>query len=292
MKSTRNYSADTGKIQEWLDHSEGILIGAGAGLTASGGIYYGNEELTAEWFPEYTKLGLKTISEIMGIYWNVTPQNAPGYYAFWAKHIRNVRYKPEVLKPYADLRNIIGTKDYFILTTNVDRQFTKAGFDDNKTLATQGDYGLFQCSVPCTQEVYDNREMVEQMVKNRVDAYSIREQDIPRCPHCGNFLIPNLRKDNTFVEEPHLRNLHPYYNYLDRVKNEHITLLELGVGFNTPGIIRFPFERLAQQYPDNVKLIRINMDNASVPANIRYHSISVKGDIASVLETISYKKQI
>ncbi len=227
----------------------------------------------------------------MAVYWNVIPENALGYYTFWAKHIWNVRYKPDALKPYADLCKIMDGRDCFIITTNVDRQFTKAGFDDNKKLATQGDYGLFQCSVPCTQEVYDNREMVERMVNNIVDDYYIREQDVPRCPHCGSFLIPNLRKDSTFVEEPHLRNLDAYYKYIERAKNEKITLFELGVGFNTPVIIRFPFEKLAQQYPDNVKLIRVNMDNASIPSNIQHNSISVKGDIASLLEAISLDKQ-
>ncbi len=287
MKSTKDYSAEAARIKEWLDSSDAVVIGAGSGLTAAGGINYGDEKLTAEWFPEYTKLRLRSISEIMGVFWNVTPKNALAYYAFWAKHIWNVRYKPGALKPYADLRKIMNGRDYFIITTNVDRQFMKAGFDDGRTLATQGDYGLFQCSVPCTQEVYDNCEMVERMVGNIVDDYYIREQDVPRCPHCGSFLIPNLRKDGTFVEEPHLRNLDAYYEYISHAETQKITLLELGVGFNTPVIIRFPFEKLARQYPDNVRLIRVNMDEADVPADIRDNSLSVKGDIAALLEVVS-----
>ena len=286
MKSTLDYSTETEQIKEWLASSETVIVGAGAGLSAAGGINYMDEQLTAEWFPEYTKIGLKTIVDIQGIFWNIAPENALAYYAFWARHIWNVRYKSDVLQPYSDLHKLLNGKDYFIITTNVDRQFTKAGFAEKRILATQGDYGLFQCGVPCTQEVYDNRKQVECMVNHILDDYYMRQEDIPLCPRCGNFLIPNLRKDSSFVEEIHLKNLPAYTQYVEMAKHKKITLLELGVGFNTPVIIRYPFENIAQQHPDNVRMIRVNLSNAAVPSSIRYHSLSVKTDIAKLLKSL------
>ena len=286
MKSILNYSTETEQIKDWLASSEIIIVGAGAGLSAAGGIDYMDEQLTAEWFPEYAKIGLKTIVDIQGIFWNITPENARAYYAFWARHIWNVRYKSGVLQPYTDLHQLLNGKDYFIITTNVDRQFTKAGFDENKILTTQGDYGLFQCSVPCTQEVYDNRKQVECMVNHIEDNYYIRQKDIPLCPRCGNFLIPNLRKDSSFVEEIHMKNLPAYTQYVEMAKYKKITLLELGVGFNTPVIIRYPFENITREYPNNVRLIRVNLNNATVPIFIQHHSLSVEKDIAELFKSL------
>lgn len=286
MKSTLDYSTETEQIKDWLSSSKTVIVGAGAGLSAAGGINYMDEQLTAEWFPEYVKIGLKTIVDIQGIFWNITPENARAYYAFWARHIWNVRYKSDVLQPYTDLYRLLQGKDYFIITTNVDRQFTKAGFDENRILATQGDYGLFQCSVPCTREVYNNREQVERMVNHIVDDYYVRRKDIPLCPRCGNFLIPNLRKDKSFIEEIHMKNLPAYSQYVDMAKRKKITLLELGVGFNTPVVIRYPFENITRQYPNNVRMIRVNLSNATVPIFIRHHSLSAETDIAGLLKSL------
>lgn len=283
MKYTANFSD---KLKTWLDDVDTVIVGAGAGLSASGGLNYTDKALTAKWFPEYTKLGLLTIPEIQGVFWNVTPENALAYYAFWARHIWHIRYESAVLQPYADLKRILNDKDHFIITTNVDRQFSKAGFSDDVIYAMQGDYGLFQCAIPCTKELYSNKESIEQMIANRTDVYHIRESDIPRCPHCGSFLIPNLRKDGTFVEEPHLKNSDRYYQLLNTAEQKNILLLELGIGFNTPGIIRYPFERLAESNREHIRLIRINLDNATVPETLKDNALGIKGDIAAILQSL------
>jgi NAD-dependent SIR2 family protein deacetylase len=275
------------KIQKWIAESDSIIIGAGAGLSAAGGVNYMDENLTVKWFPEYTKLGLRNIVEIQAAFWDITPKNALAYYAFWARHIWHVRYETKVLKPYLDLHKIVADKDYFVITTNVDRQFSKAGFNEDKILATQGDYGLFQCSVPCSKDVYENYEMIEQMVNNIVDDYYIQKNDIPRCPHCGNLLIPNLRKNRTFVEEIHLRNLPYYMEHIKMAESNHITLLELGVGFNTPVIIRYPFEKLAEQYSKNVHLVRVNLDSPNLPSILNLNSLSVQENLALFLKRLS-----
>ena len=289
-ESTKPYLNEISDAAEAIKNADHILIGIGAGMSASGGLNYSDPELAKKWYPEYFSLGKHSISEIMGDFWPTTinDKNAVAYWGFWAQHICHIRYEAKVLQPYQDLFEIVSKKDYFICSTNVDGQLEKAGFDKRKIFAPQGNYAFFQCEKPCTQDVYENKFMIDTMLENMVSPLHIRKQDIPHCPRCGRFLIPNLRCDYRFVEKPHMENLRTYQEFLDKSEDKNPVLLELGVGFNTPGIIRMPFERITAEFAD-AKLIRINFEDANVNPIIQNRSISIREDIQQVLMSIRDK---
>lgn len=285
--STKNYWDKINRITQVLQTADCFLIGVGAGMSAAGGLNYADSALAQKWYPHYFERGKKTIVEIMSLYWvtTINESNAAHYWGFWANHINHIRYEPSALKPYADLYNIVKNKDYFICSTNVDGQLEKAGFDKNRIFAPQGDYALFQCAKPCSQDVYDNKEMIKTMLENMASPFEIRDVDIPRCPKCGYFLMPNLRCDDAFVETPHLINADPYSDFIKNSSDKKIVLLELGVGFNTPSIIKFPFEAITYKHP-NATLIRINLTDVEVSERNKDKSISIQDDIGKVLDDV------
>ncbi|WP_425804706.1 NAD-dependent deacetylase [Desulfitobacterium sp. Sab5] len=277
--NTDNISEAVKRINE----ADSILIGAGAGLSASGGLNYNDPELFKKWFPRLNQFGIRTIGEAISIYWQVNDSNRRAFWAYWANHIQKIRYDAPVLQPYMDLFDMVKNKDYFIITTNVDGQFVKAGFDQDKIFAPQGDYGLFQCDGPCSNELFDNRSLIDKMISNmNSDDFLIREEDIPRCPNCGSYLAKNLRIDHTFVEEPHMRKQKDYLDFINQSVEGKLLLIELGVGFNTPVIIRWPFEQITAEHP-HAELIRINMDNSKAPEKITSKCLAFNRDIAQVI---------
>jgi NAD-dependent SIR2 family protein deacetylase len=279
---TKTYGDNIRKAAELIRNADCILVGAGAGLTASGGIYYGDTELFKRWFPKYYEMGVKNILEMQSIFWSLTEENVLSYWGYWARHIQNIRYNTPATRPYLTLLELLKDKEYFICSTNVDSQFEKAGFLSEKIFAPQGNYGLFQCSKPCTQDVYDNKEMIDRMINGMENSLKIKEEDIPRCPKCGEFLVPNLRVDDSFVQKPHFFNVKNYEKFISEAKDKKLVLLELGVGYNTPGIIRYPFENISYSYPF-ANLIRINMSDAGVLTQIEKKSVSVSEDIGKAL---------
>lgn len=284
-KFTKTYWDNIGEAVGLIKNADYMLIGAGSGFTASGGIYYGDEELFKNWFPEYYQMGFKNILEVQSAFWELTEKNVLSYWGYWARHIQNVRYNTPATKPYLTLIELLKNKEFFICSTNVDSQFEKAGFPGEKIFAPQGNYGLFQCSKPCTQDVYDNKKIIDRMIGNMGDALRIKEEDIPRCPKCGEFLVPNLRVDNTFVQKPHFINVSEYEKFVRDAKDKKLVLLELGVGYNTPGIIRYPFENITYNYK-RANLIRINMSDSGIPTEIEKKSVSISEDIGKALTDI------
>ncbi|MDS0527480.1 NAD-dependent protein deacetylase, SIR2 family [Clostridium sp. SHJSY1] len=284
-KYTKTYWDNIGDAIDLIKNADRVLIGAGAGLTASGGIYYGDKELFKKWFPKYFEMGFESILELQSVFWELNEKNVLSYWGYWARHIENIRYNTPATKPYLMLFELLKDKEYFICSTNVDSQFQKAGFPKEKIFAPQGNYGLFQCSRACTQDVYDNKEMIDRMINNMGESLKIREEDIPRCPKCGEFLVPNLRVDDSFVEKPHYFNVSSYENFVREAKEKKLVLLELGVGFNTPGIIRYPFENITYHY-SLANLIRINMSDAGVSIEIEKKSVVISEDIGKALSDI------
>ncbi len=272
-----------------IKEADYILIGAGAGLSASGGLNYNDPLLFKEWFPNLSQLGVKTIGEAISIYWEVDDSNRRSFWAYWASHIKRIRYDAPALQPYLDLFDLVKDRNHFVITTNVDGQFLKAGFDPDKLFTPQGDYGLFQCDKPCSAEVFDNYRIINQMVSNmNTDDFMIREEDIPHCPVCGSYLTKNLRVDNTFVEAPHMRKQDDYLDFIHRSTDGQLVLLELGVGFNTPVIIRWPFEQITAEHP-SASLIRFNIEHRKIPEKIASKSLILNHNIA---QTIAEIKQI
>lgn len=295
MKSTGAFSVETLRnietARSWMDAAESVIIGAGAGLSASGGLNYHDPELVRRWFPEYANLGCKTIPEIQSAFWKIETSDPELYWGYWARHIFHVRYEPEALEPYKNLKKLIGEKAHFVITTNVDGQFEKAGFSRQGVFAPQGDYGFFQCARPCQDVVFPNKEMVLRMVHG-IDSDArglprIRREDIPRCPFCGAPLIPNLRCDNLFVETPHMSAAADYKRFVDACGSSSAgaVLLELGVGFNTPSIIRYPFEEYVQRF-ERFRLIRVNAAEPFAQTDLADRLLSLGVDAGVILSML------
>lgn len=287
LPSTQDYSARIDAAARALAESDHLLIGAGAGLSASAGLNYQDPQIFKAWYPQFAELGYRCIWDTITHYWRADDANRRQFWAFWANHIQKIRYDAPPGSPYLDLHRLVREKPHFVITTNVDGQFRKAGFDPDRMFTPQGDYGKFQCAKPCRNILYDNRAMIQQMLANLDDSkLRTREEDIPHCPNCGEYLDYNLRRDDHFVEEPYMEKYGDYADFVKHSAGGRLLLLELGVGFNTPSIIRWPFERIAAQQP-HATLIRINLDDAGVPGEIAAKSVRFQEDIAQVLPALA-----
>jgi len=288
--SIQNYSENIIKSAEFIKNADYILIGAGAGLSAAAGLNYNDTKLFKKWYPQLSELDIKTLAQAISHFWQVSDSNRNTFWAYWASHIKRIRYDFSASKPYLNLFDIIKNKPYFVITTNVDHQFVKAGFNKSNIFTPQGNYGLFQCDQPCCDEVFYNKVMVDKMVLNMdIKKFLVQEIDIPHCPKCGSYLAKNLRIDYTFVEKPHMKEQQDYINFINNSFNGKLVLLELGVGFNTPSIIRWPFESILSKHP-NATLIRININHPGVPKKLLPKSLCFSDDISEVIIDIKSTK--
>ena len=280
MKSTGNYSDKLSRLKDKIAAADAIVIGAGAGLSASAGFDYSGERFEKYFADFHKKYGITDMYS--GGFYPFETLNE--YWAWWSRHILVNRYNAPVGKPYSDLLKAVSDKDYFVLTTNVDHQFQLAGFDKKRLFYTQGDYGLWQCSEPCCNETFDNENAVRTMVKEQRNM-KIPDELIPRCPHCGKPMAMNLRCDDSFVQdEGWYTAAERYEEFIRRHKNLHILFLELGVGFNTPGIIKYPFMQMTAENPKAIYAC-INMNGAYAPGEISDRAICIDCDIGNVIES-------
>jgi len=288
--SSHNNPQNERAILDWLrDLIAGagyLVVGAGAGLSASGGMSYHDHAVFQRFFPELQGKGFSTVWEAVTQYWAVSDASRLSYWAYWALHIHKIRYQAPACPVYLDLFSLLKEKRYFIYTTNVDGQFAKAGFDSAHLFNPQGDYGLFQCRRPCTQELYSNREMIEKMLAGLdYTTFRIQPEDVPRCPRCGDYLERNLRIDDTFAEAQHMVAQKAWRDFVSLSMADSLVLLELGVGFNTPGVIRWPFEDIAAAHP-RATLVRINRDEPEVPRELFDKAGGLKWDIAQTIRAL------
>lgn len=283
IKTKQKKSQTVDSIREHIEQADIIVIGAGAGLSASAGLNYNDQVFFAEKYTPFLKEGFKTISDGIENNWYLTRENASTFWGFWANHINNIFYQPKQLETYKLLYDLIKDKNHFIITTNADGQFFKGNFAHDKIFAMQGSYGYFQCQSGCNDKIYQNEEMIKQMLKGfNTDTLKIRVEDIPICPNCGELLCPNLRIDQYFVEKEHMKNKDMYQNFINEVGNDHVVFLELGVGFNTPVIIRYPFEEMTRLFT-NATLIRVNKTMPQISSTILGKSIVSDMDIHELL---------
>ena len=281
MKYTKDYYKKIKLLREAINHADAILVGAGAGLSTSAGLTYSGERFQRN-FPDFIEKYHFTDMYSATFY---PYDSLEKYWAYMSRHIKINRYDAPVGEPYKKLLELIKDKDYFILTTNVDHQFQKSGFDKHKLFYTQGDYGLWQCSQPCHNQTYDNAEAVTQMIAEQTDL-RIPTKLIPHCPKCGKPMATNLRCDNSFVQDDgwYLAQSR-YEEFKRRHEGLNILYLELGVGDNTPAIIKYPFWQMTAQNP-NATYACINITEAAIPREISSQSICVGGNIDEVLSLV------
>ncbi|MDE6585178.1 MAG: Sir2 silent information regulator family NAD-dependent deacetylase [Clostridia bacterium] len=279
MKSMQDYSKQIIKLKTALDSADAVLIGAGAGLSTSAGLTYSGERFFKHFADFHAKYGITDMYS-GGFYPYKTLEE---FWAWWSRHIYYNRYVEPPKPVYNNLYELVKNKDYFVITTNVDHCFQKAGFDKERLFYTQGDYGLFQCSVPCHKKTYDNEQIVRRMVEEQKDM-KIPTTLIPHCPVCGRPMTTNLRCDDKFVQDEGWEiACRRYEQFIEEHKNSRLILLELGVGDNTPVIIKYPFWRLTMQNPKAIYAC-INYGEAYCPPQIEKQSICINDDIDKVLK--------
>lgn len=277
-KSTENCSENINRLKEEIESADAIVIGAGAGLSVSAGFVYDGERFSEHFSDFEKKYGFHDMYS-GGFYPYETPEE---YWAYWSRYIYINRYTDAPKPVYNTLFELVKGRDYFVLTTNVDHCFQRAGFDKKRLFYTQGDYGLFQCSEPCRSETFENEAVIRQMVKRQADM-RVPAELLPACPHCGKPLTVNLRADERFVEDEGWHEAAERYAGFLRARAErHILFLELGVGYNTPVIIKYPFWKMTANNPSAVYAC-VNCGEAGCPDYIRKQAICISGDIEAVL---------
>lgn len=276
-KSTENFSDKIKRLSDEIRTADAVLIGAGAGLSVSAGFAYSGERFERYFSDFREKYGITDIYS--GGFYPFETLNE--YWAWWSRHILINRYDVPVGKPYSDLLKLVESKDYFVLTTNVDHQFQRAGFDKERLFYTQGDYGLWQCSKACHNKTYKNEAAVRKMTELQKDM-KIPDELIPKCPVCGAPMTMNLRCDDLFVQdEGWYAAAKRYEDFVRKHSNSHILLLELGVGLNTPVIIKYPFWKMTAQNPKAVYAC-VNLGECYFPSEIKNRAICIDGDIGEI----------
>lgn len=281
MRSTRNFSAQIEALSNKLNTADAVIIGAGAGLSASAGFVYSGERFCQNFSDFEERYGFHDMYS-GGFYPYATSEE---YWAYWSRYIFINRYMDAPKPVYNSLFRLVKDKDYFVLTTNVDHCFQKAGFDKKRLFYTQGDYGLFQCSEPCCSETFENEAVIRRMMEQQKEMH-IPMELLPKCPHCGKPLTMNLRSDNRFVEDAGWHKAAARYElFLSRHRNMRVLFLELGVGYNTPGIVKFPFWRMTAENP-RATYACVNLGEACVPTEIIDRSICIDADIGEVVKSL------
>ena len=299
-QSTKDSFSKIKQLKEKIETADTVIIGAGAGLSTSAGFTYTGERFTKYFSDFQKKYGFQDMYS-GGFY---PFDSFEEHWAYWSRYIYINRYMDAPKPVYEKLYDLVKEKDYFVLTTNVDHCFQKAGFDKHRLFYTQGDYGLFQCSIPCHQKTYDNEDLIRKMVeaqgfvvgtKNEFQEIefnlpegitlkmTIPSELVPVCPKCGKPMSMNLRADNTFVEDEGWHNAAERYSeFLRRHKHTKTVFLELGTGYNTPGIIKYNFWNMTDSW-DDATYVCINLNEAAAPTEIEGKSICVGADIGEVL---------
>ncbi len=300
MTSIHSYSDEIKKLKIVLKEADAVLIGAGSGLSTSAGFVYEGKRFE-KYFPDFIEeYGLRDMYSGGFAVYDLPPEKM---WAYWSRYVYINRYMDPPKPVYSKLYDLVKEKDHFVLTTNVDHCFQKAGFDKNRIFYTQGDYGLFQCSKPCHRKTYDNEEAIRKMILSQ--GFTIREDGdlsvaegmqlkmevpkelIPVCPVCGEPMMMNLRADDRFVQDEGWdRAAERYYEFLRRHQGLKVLLLECGVGGNTPGIIKYPFWKMTHEEP-GFTYACLNYSEAFAPDQIAARSICIKGDIGQILKDLN-----
>ena len=280
LKSTKDHSAEIDRLKNEIETADAIVIGAGSGLSTAAGFTYSGERFEKYFSDFIEKYQFRDMYS--GSFYPF--ESLEEHWAYWSRYIYINHYMDVDNGTYKGLFKLVKDKDYFVLTTNVDHQFQKAGFDKHRLFYTQGDYGLFQCSQPCCQETYDNEACIQDMLKTQKNM-RIPTELIPHCPKCGKPMTMNLRADDTFVQDKGwYRAAERYEEFLRRHKNLHILFLKLGVGYNTPVIIQYSFWQMTAKNSKAVYAC-VNFGEAFCPKQIQSQAICINIDIHNFLRS-------
>ena len=280
--SIEPYCAQIDRLKDEIKTADAIVLGAGAGLSTSAGFTYDGERFERNFADFRRKYGFTDMYS-GGFY---PYPSLEAHWAWWSRHILLNRYEAPVGAPYSALLRIVEGRDYFVLTTNVDHQFQLAGFDKKRLFYTQGDYGLWQCAKACHDRTYDNEAPVRLMAAKQRDL-RIPSDLVPICPKCGAPMTMNLRCDDAFVQdEGWYAAANRYRDFIRRHTNARVLFWELGVGSNTPMIIKFPFWQMTAQN-ERATYACVNKGEAAAPRNIAERSLCINEDISAVLNAIA-----
>ena len=275
------YSSRILQAKQAIKQADYIIIGAGSGLSTAAGLLYSGEKFEKDFIEFIEKYHFDNLYSASFYEFKTQEEK----WAFFAKMIKLNRYNEKPLKLYQELYEIVKNKEYFVLSTNVDGQFYNSGFDKDKIFEVQGDYSYLQCENACHNKLYNNKELVEKWLRNTKKC-KIPSDLVMKCPVCGGNMDMNLRKDANFVQDENwYRQSEKYEDFLSRSKGKNVVLLEIGVGFNTPGIIRFPFERMTA-ISEKTTLIRINKDYPNPMLEIKNKTISFDEDTNKIIEDL------
>lgn len=275
------YSSRILQAKQAIKQADYIIIGAGSGLSTAAGLLYSGEKFEKDFREFIEKYHFDNLYSASFYEFKTQEEK----WAFFAKMIKLNRYNEKPLKLYQELYEIVKNKEYFVLSTNVDGQFYNSGFGKDKVFEVQGDYSYLQCENVCHNKLYDNKELVEKWLRNTKNC-KIPSDLVMKCPVCGGNMDMNLRKDANFVQDENWYNMsQKYEGFLAKTKNKNVVLLEIGVGFNTPGIIRFPFEQMTVNN-EQMTLIRINKDYPLPMLEIENKTISFDEDTNKIIEDL------
>ena len=284
------------QIRNIINVADAIVLGAGSGLSTSAGFSYSGDRFDRYFRDFVDKYGFSDMYS--GGFFPFTSEEEK--WAYWSRYVYINRYSPIPEDTYSKLFELIRDKNYFVITTNVDHCFQKSAFDKERLFYTQGDFGLFQCSRPCHKKTYENYGIIREMLLSQ--GYSFDEDKklipladpsmtvdtklIPRCPICGEYMSMNLRADDTFVEDDGWRaSAKRYAEFIRKNISKKIVFMELGVGMNTPGIIKYNFWNMTREF-EKANYICINYDDATYPCDIREKSVSIEGDLDEIIERL------
>jgi NAD-dependent SIR2 family protein deacetylase len=287
MDISGHSSAETiDAIARAIGKSERVLIGAGAGLSAAAGIDYTDTITFARVFPKWAERGYRMQYEFVGF----EDWLEPAKWAYWATHLNHVFYQFPPSPLYQKLHAIIRERDFYVITSNADGLFIKSGFEADRVFQAQGNYERLRCTKSCTPETWDTKPFIDRILLH-INYETLEVADpaaLPTCPNCGAPLFVAFRAREEYAEQAA-----NYHQWLNESLDQRLVVMEIGVGFNTPGVIRWPFERLVNIHGD-VLFVRINGDYRSfantarpeIPHEIRSKSVSIHADAAEIITAL------
>ena len=280
----RVFDVEAQQIREWIGEADRVLIGAGAGLSADAGVDYTDEVAFARTFPALVKRGLRAPYQMIG--YSGLPADV--FWGYWLKHVDEVRFGDGRRRVYELLFKLVQDKDWFVLTSNVDALFVRNGFDAGRVCSIQGDFAFLQCDTPCSDELWPSAPVLARLLPEISPAtQALRDPAlVPACPNCGGQMFFNVRGGHWFVETPWRRQFEVLRQWLPSASNERLLVLDIGSGFNTPSVVRWPMERTAQTIP-TARFVRINRHDPELHVELGARALTIAGGALAVIDAVA-----